>query len=116
MILELRTTYDENNRYNHSEVDKTSAKENASIETKTKYKKPKRPCLICNIPQSRLKRHILTKHSNEVLVQPLLKMNSKEQDAQIALMRKQAIRTYNMTVLKAGENSFMRERQSKGEN
>ena len=42
-------------------------------------------------------------------------MNSKEQEAQISLMRKQAIRTYNMAVLKAGENLFRREHQSKGE-
>ena len=39
-------------------------------------------------------------------------MNSKEQDRYISSFRKDAIRIYNLDILKAGKTSFMRERRS----
>ena len=53
-----------------------------------KYKKAIRPCFFCKSFQSRLKRHILTKHKNEESVKPLLKMNKIDQDKFIATFRK----------------------------
>ena len=40
-----------------------------------KYKKPICPCFFCKSFQSRLKRHISTKHKDEKSIKPLLKMN-----------------------------------------
>ena len=77
------------------------------------YRKPHRPCIFCNLPQSQLKRHILTKHKTEVQVIPILSMNSKEQDRQIAMFRKQGIKNHNVNVLKNGKvGDFTRERLS----
>ena len=79
---------------------------------KTKYKKPPRPCLFCKTNQTKLKRHILGRHKDEALVKPLLDMNAKEQDRQIAQLRKQAIRKFNIEMINHGETCFMRERRS----
>ena len=81
-------------------------------EDSQKYKKPQRICKFCNKLQTRLKRHILTKHSKEPTVEPLLKMNSKDQDREISKFRKEAIRKFNMDLLEKGESDFMRERKS----
>ena len=79
---------------------------------KAKYRKPQRPCMFCKKLQSRLKRHILTKHKEEPLVKPLLKMNVKDQDRQIDIMRKQGVRDYNIVLLKSDGKEFMRERRN----
>lgn len=76
------------------------------------YKKPARPCMFCDKMQTKLKRHILTKHKQHELVMPLLTLDSKEQDRLIATFRKNAIKTYNIQVADKGEDSFMRERKS----
>ena len=79
---------------------------------KIKNRKPARPCFFCQIPQTRLKRHILKKHKNESQVIKLLSMNSKEQDRYISSFRKDGIKSHNLDTLKAGKSSFMRERRS----
>ena len=56
--------------------------------------------------------HILTKHSKDPTVEPLLKINSKDQDREISKLRKEAIRKFNMDLLEKGESDFMRERKS----
>ena len=81
-----------------------------------KYKKPIRPCFFCKSFQSRLKRHILTKHKDEQSVKPLLKMNKIDQDKFIATFRKQAIRNHNLELLKSDRHDFLRERKSKRQN
>ena len=75
-------------------------------------KKPERPCVFCKIPQTRLKRHILTKHKDHKEVAPLLTLTSKEQDIIIAEFRRDGIRSHNMEILKSGDKSFIRERKS----
>ena len=77
-----------------------------------KCKKPQRICKFCNKLQTRLKRHILTKHSKEPTMEPLLKMNSKDQDREISKFRKEAIRKFNMDLLEKDESDFIRERKS----
>jgi len=62
--------------------------------------------------QSRLKRHILTKHKEESQVAPILKMNSKEQDRQIMLFRRNAIKKKNLELIKTGKTEFIRERKA----
>ena len=89
-----------------------SSKKVQNLFKKSKYKKPLRPCFFCKKHQSRLKRHILGKHKDEPLVRPLLKLSDKDQDRQIALMRKQGIRDYNLELLKSNETDFMRERRN----
>ena len=85
---------------------------NKKNEDSQKYKKPQRICKFYNKLQTRLKRHILTKHSKEPTVEPLLKMNLKDQDREISKFRKEAIRKFNMDLLEKGESDFMRERKS----
>ena len=75
-----------------------------------KYKKPKRPCFICNSLQSRLKRHLLSKHSEHPTVIPLLSMKEKDKDRYISDFRKKGIRDFNMKMIESGKNEFMRER------
>ena len=94
---------------------RVSKKEKVINKTNKKYKKPSRPCPFCNISQAQLKRHILTKHNKESLVVPILSMNHSDQNRHIDMLRKQAIRNYNMALLKSGEKSFMRERRIVGE-
>ena len=53
-----------------------------------KYEKPICSCFFCKSFQSRLKRHILTKHKDEQSVKPLLKRNKIDQDKFIATFRK----------------------------
>ena len=77
----------------------------------SKYAKPKCQCLFCNKPQSRLKRHLLTKHKNEEQVKPLLKLNAKDLDREIDLIGKEGIRKFNIDSLHAGKDEFLRERR-----
>jgi len=79
------------------------------------YKKPARPCFICGKSLSRLKRHIISKHSQHPLVMPILSMDESEKDCYIKTFRKQGIRDFNLDVINKGGNSFMRERKSKNE-
>ena len=76
---------------------------------KAKYKKPSRPWLLCKTNQTKLKRHILGRQKDEALVKPLLNMNVKEQDPEIAQLRKQAIRKFNIGMINHGRTCFMRE-------
>ena len=105
---------DEENKEHSSELimnsKAPSSKKVQKLFKKSKYQKPLRPCFFCKKHQSRLKHHILGKHKDEPLVRPLLKLSDKGQDHQIALMRKQGIRDYNMELLKRNETDFMRER------
>lgn len=78
-----------------------------------KYKKPTRPCLFCGQDQSRLKRHILTKHKDNAKVLPLLKFSRKEQDRVIGEFRRQAIRQHNIKCLDEDRSDFQRERKTK---
>ena len=106
---------DEENNEHPSELiinSKAPSKKVQNLFKKSKYKKPLRPCFFCKKHQSRLKRHILGKHKDEPLVRPLLKLSDTDQDRQIALMRKQGIRDYNMELLKSNETDFMRERRN----
>ena len=80
---------------------------------KNKYVKPKRPCLFCKDldNQTQLKRHILSKHKKEPKVIPLFKMSSKEQDAAVAVFRREAIRMVNINIVNANmTEGFLRER------
>ena len=77
-----------------------------------KYRKPARPCLFCGKPQSRLKRHILTKHKQEQKVIPLLKLKTKEQDFAIAQFKREAIRVHNIKCLNEDQTGFLRERKT----
>ena len=79
------------------------------------YKKPARPCFICGKNQSKLKRHIISKHYEHPLVMPILSMDESEKDRYISTFRKQGIRDFNLDVINKGGNSFMRERKSKNE-
>lgn len=81
-----------------------------------KYKKAIRPCFFCKSFQSRLERHILTKHKNKESVKPLLKMNKIHQDKFIAPFRKQAMQNENLELLKSDRHDFSRERKSKRQN
>ena len=92
-----------------------NTKDSNALDRTVKHKnkdKPPRPCFFCKVPQTRLKRHILTKHKNEPQVVPLKSMNSKEQDRFITSFRKEAIKIHNIDLLKAGKSTFMRERKS----
>ena len=71
---------------------KTKSKSKCKQGRKKDYKKPARLCLFCNKPESRLKRHILTKHKNIPEIAELLKMESEEQDHHIDIYRKEAIK------------------------
>lgn len=81
---------------------------------KSKYKKPNRPCLFCSREQTQLKRHILKKHSKHPKVIPLLDENitKEEQNHAIETFRKEAIRKFNIEVIKSGKTNFMREREN----
>ena len=103
---------DEESRPNVS-TEKICKKMMQKDEVKTKYKKPDRPCFICGKNQSRLKRHILTKHSQHPSVIPILSMDEVDQNRFISEFRKQGIRKFNCDVIEKGGTSFMRERQSK---
>ena len=59
-----------------------------------------------------MKRYILGRHKDDVLVKPLIKRNGKEQDRQIAQIGKQAIRKFDIEMINHGETYFMRERRS----
>ena len=76
-----------------------------------------RQCPLCpdNKSQSRLKRHLLTKHSKHPSISPLLTLTPKEQDRAIDNLRSEGIRQYNLKIIKEGSNKFMRER-SQGSN
>ena len=76
------------------------------------YKKPHRPCIFCNLPQARLKRHILTKHSKHPSVIPLHSMTVFEQDEAIKEFRREGIRMHNIKELKSGSNEFLRQRKA----
>ena len=80
--------------------------------SKAKYKKPPRPCFFCRKNQTRYKRHVLAKHKTHPLVAPLLDMVPKEVDRYIDKFRREGIRKYNISVLKSGGTSFMRQRIS----
>jgi len=97
------------------EEDKDQIVEQKDTKCRETYKKPSRPCYFCGKQQSRLKRHILTKHSAHEKVAPLLKMTSKEQDRVIDSFRKKGIRNHNMDILKLGKTNFIRERLSNKE-
>lgn len=73
------------------------------------YKKPSRPCFICRKMQARLKQYILSIHKEHPLVKPLLKLNVKEQNRQLCLLRKQGIRLNNEKAISMGQD-LMRER------
>ena len=79
---------------------------------KKAMKKPLRPCLFCSKLQSRLKRHILTKHKNEKNVSSILHLGEKEQNHHIDMMRKQAIKIHNLKEIENSGNEFMRERRN----
>ena len=93
-------------------VTENVVEENVTENDKKVSTKPSRPCLFCKKTQSRLKRHILTKHKNDPQVSPLLKMSLKEQDRQIAIFRREAIKNVNLELIRAGKNEFIRERKS----
>ena len=61
--------------------------------------------------QSRLKRHILTKHKLEPSVQKILNMSSREQDLEIDIFRKQVVKDHNLKILKNNGTEFMRKRE-----
>ena len=117
--LEIIDTDDDGNN-NHDrrsledndEMDERKGDATAKTTDKKVCLKPARPCMFCKIPQTRLKRHILTKHKDELQVIPILTMNSKEQDRHITVFRKQGIRNQNMDMLKVGESCFTRERKA----
>ena len=78
----------------------------------SKYRKPARPCLFFGKPQSRLKRHILTKHKQEQKVIPLLKLNPKEQDFAIARFKREGVRVQNIKRLNEDQRIFLHERKT----
>ena len=84
--------------------------ENSNANLK-RYSKPARPCVFCQKMQSRLKRHILTKHKLEPSVQKILNMSSREQDLEIDIFRKQVVKDHNLKILKNNGTEFMRERE-----
>lgn len=111
--LSVIDTDEENNEHSPELIMNSKAPSSKKVQKlfkKSKDKKPLTPCFFCKKHQSLLKRHILGKHKDEPLVRPLLKLSDKDQDHQIALMRKQGIRDYNMKLLKRNETDFMRER------
>ena len=81
-----------------------------AVESKKKQK-PKRPCLFCGAVDSRLPRHILTKHRTEPLVQPLINLPRKEQLYRIGFFRRDGIKQHNLKVIEGGGCNFMRERE-----
>ena len=109
---------DDDNQENaavETEIPKDSAvsKQNVkSIAAVPKYQKPNRPCPICpnNKEQSRLKRHLLTKHASHPSIIPILTMTAKEQDNAIDDLRSEGIRQHNLKVIKEGNYNYMRER------
>ena len=101
---------DERNLHSRETLDDS----NKAEKTRKKYKKPSCPCFVCGKLQSRFKRHLLSKHADHEVVIPMLKLNSKEQDRQIAILQRNGIRDYNMNILKSGKTSFMRERTAGG--
>ena len=83
------------------------------IDTNAKsYKKPLRPCYFCKQPQSRLKRHILTRHKNLPEVQYILELNEEEQDEAVMVLRRKAIRDFNLEMVRKDGCNFMRERNA----
>ena len=71
-----------------------------------RYKKPNRPCLFCGEQQSRLKRHILTKHMKDIL-----KLHPKEIDHAIGQLRREAILAHNKKMIVQGNtNNIQREK------
>ena len=80
--------------------------------SKAKYKKTPRPCIFCGKNQTRYKRHVLAKHKTHPIVVPLLDMTPKEVDRYIDKFRREGIRKHNISVLKAGGTSFMKQRVS----
>ena len=84
-----------------------------AVELKKKPKlKPKRPCVFCGLLDSRLPRHILTKHRTEPLVQPLINLPRKEQLHRIAFFRRDGIKQHNLNEIEGGGSNFMRERKA----
>ena len=84
-----------------------------AVELKKKPKlKPKRPCVFCCSLDSRLPRHILTKHRTEPLVQPLINLPREEQLHRIAFFRRDGIKQHNLNEIEGGGSNFMRERKA----
>lgn len=113
--LSVTETDEENNEHSPELIMNSKGPSSQKVQKlfkKSKYKKPLRLCYFCKKHQNRLRRHTLGKLKDEPLVKPLLKLGEKDQDHQIALMRKQGIQDYNMELLKRNETDFMRERRN----
>ena len=70
-------------------------------------KKPLELCLFSSKWQSCLKRHILAKLKNEKIVSSILHLGEKEQNHHIKMMRKHAIKIYNIKEIENSGNEFI---------
>ena len=69
--------------------------------------------MFCGDPQSRLKRHILTKHKENPRVVQIRKLPGKEIDHAIGQLRREAILTQNKKVIEQGNTeNIQREKKS----
>lgn len=76
-------------------------------------RRPKRPCPFCGIFQSKLRRHILTKHKSEKKVTDLGHLPKVEQDREIENLRKMGIYLANKKALGEKNKKLIRERRQK---
>ena len=85
--------------------------ENSNTNLK-RYSKPARPCVFSQKMQSRLKSNILTKHKLKPPVPKILNMSSSEQDLEIDIFRKQAVKGNNLKILKNNGTKFKKKRRN----
>ena len=85
--------------------------ENSNTNLK-RYSKPARPCVFSQKMQSRLKSNILTKYKLKPPVPKILNMSSSEQDLEIDIFRKQAVKGNNLKILKNNGTKFKKKRRN----
>ena len=68
-------------------------------------KRPSRPCFFCGIFQTKLTRHLKTKHKDETEIKRILQLPIKQQTKEFNNLRKEGIYCHNLKMLQSGHST-----------
>ena len=87
----------------------TRIRSQSSLPTKErktkKLKKPSRPCFFCGVFQTKLTRHLKTRHKEETEIKQILQLPMKQQTKEFDNLRKKGIYRHNLKLLQSGHST-----------
>ncbi|XP_033110147.1 uncharacterized protein LOC117111326 isoform X1 [Anneissia japonica] len=92
-------------KYHSENVDQAPVSDSIQPPGSKQKNKPHRPFLFCGVLQSRLSRHMLTKHKDTPDIVHALKLPEKEKLKVLTKLRLQGIYKHNEHLIKSGKTS-----------